>query len=251
MDAFVGADITCAVLACGMTERDEISLLCDVGTNGELALWKNGTLYVTSAAAGPAFEGAEISSGCMGITGAIDRVYAANGRVYAHTIGDAPAVGICGSGLLDAVAAFLDTEQIDETGAIEDNALFLTAGGNTVTLTQGDIRAVQLAKGALASAIEVLLLHADVRAEQVDKVYLAGGFGTKLSVASAVRIGMLPRAFLDKTVAIGNAALAGAAMLLSDDDTKQKAARLASLAKPIELGGNEQFNDLFVEHMMF
>jgi len=251
MDAFVGADMTCAVLASGMTDKREVALLCDIGTNGELALWKDGTLYVTSTAAGPAFEGAEISSGCGGIVGAIDRVYAANGRVYAHTIGDMPAVGICGSGLIDAIAAFLQTEQIDETGAMEDDVLVLAANGGEVTLTQGDVRAVQLAKAAVAAGIERLLAHAQVRAEEVETVYLAGGFGNRLSVESAVTIGLLPRACLHKTVPIGNAALAGATMLLAGTEAKQKAAQIARLSRHVPLGGNEAFNEAFVEHMMF
>ncbi|MBQ3155121.1 MAG: DUF4445 domain-containing protein [Clostridia bacterium] len=251
MDAFVGADITCAVLASGMTKTREISLLCDIGTNGELALWKNGVLYVTSTAAGPAFEGAEISSGCGGIVGAVDRVYAANGRVYAHTIGDKPVIGICGSGLIDAVAAFLQTGQIDETGAIDTETLPLTAHGKTVTLTQGDIRAVQLAKAAIAAGIELLLAASGTSAEEVARVCLAGGFGNKLSVESAVQIGLLPRAFLHKTVPIGNAALAGAVMLLSDEQAKQKAAQVARLSRHVQLGGNAEFNEKFVDHMMF
>ncbi len=250
MNAFVGADITCAVLSCGMTETSAASLLCDIGTNGELALWKDGVLYITSTAAGPAFEGAEISSGCGGVSGAIDRVYAANGRVFAHTIGEKAAKGICGSGLIDAIAAFLETGQIDETGATEDDALTLTANGGTVTLTQSDVRAVQLAKAAIAAGIETLLARSGTRAEEVETLYLAGGFGNRLSVASAVKIGLLPRAFLHKTVPIGNAALSGAIMLLSDENIR-KAKRIASLSRHVELGGSTDFNEMFVEKMMF
>lgn len=250
MNAFVGADITCAVLACGMTDKDAVSLLCDIGTNGELALWKNGVLYVTSAAAGPAFEGAEISSGCGGVSGAVDRVYTANGRVFARTIDEKAAIGICGSGLIDAVAAFLETQQIDETGALEDETLTLTANGGTVTLTQGDVRAVQLAKAAVAAGIEILLSRSGTRAEEVETLYLAGGFGNRLSVESAVKIGLLPRAFLYKAVPIGNAALSGAVMLLSGENIR-KAERIASLSRHVELGGSADFNEMFVEKMMF
>ena len=128
MNACVGADITCAVLASGMYENTQTALLCDIGTNGEIALWKDGRLYVTSTAAGPAFEGAGISCGCGSVNGAIDRVWTENGEIRAHTIGDAPAVGICGSGLIDAIAAFLETGQIDETGACEDDSLPLRDG---------------------------------------------------------------------------------------------------------------------------
>ena len=119
MNAFVGADITCAVLDSGMTMTQSTALLCDIGTNGELALWKDGVLYVASTAAGPAFEGAGISCGCGSIPGAIDRVWLEDGAVKVHTIGEGAASGLCGSGLLDAIAVFLETGDIDETGAVD------------------------------------------------------------------------------------------------------------------------------------
>lgn len=140
MNAFVGADITCAVLASGMCQSPETALLCDLGTNGELALWSGGRLYVASTAAGPAFEGAGIS---------------------------------CGSGLIDAVAAGLELGLIDETGAVE-RELRLTG---SLSLTQGDIRAVRLAKAAIAAGIETLLEAAGLSPGAVEAVYLAGGFG--------------------------------------------------------------------------
>ena len=127
MNAFVGADITCAVLASEMCDK-ETALLCDVGTNGEIALWKDGMLYVTSTAAGPAFEGAGISCGCSSIPGAIDRVRSEQGRLQIHTIGDAPAVGLCGSGLIDAVAQLLELEWMDETGALDEDEVMLAPG---------------------------------------------------------------------------------------------------------------------------
>ena len=249
MNAFVGGDITCAVLASGMTERAETALLCDIGTNGEIALWKNGALYVTSTAAGPAFEGGEISCGCGYIPGAVHRVEAAGGRLYAHTVGNFPAVGICGSGLLDAAAAMLETGFMDETGAM-DGDLPLTVGGKTVLLTQKDIRQLQLAKGAFAAGLEVLLSRAGVSEEEIGTVYLAGGFGTHLSPVSAGRIGLLPPVLARKTVPLGNAALTGACMLLSAD-TRKKAQEIARSAVHIPLGGSEEFNNAFVEHMLF
>ena len=123
MNAFVGADITCAVLAGGLCDSSETALLCDIGTNGEMALWKDDVLYVTSTAAGPAFEGAGISCGCGSIPGAIDRVWVEGDDIRVHTIGDAPACGVCGSGLIDAIAAALKLELVDETGAMEDDDL--------------------------------------------------------------------------------------------------------------------------------
>ncbi len=248
MNAFVGADITCALLASGMCEKEETALLCDVGTNGEIALWKDGKLYVTSTAAGPAFEGAEVSCGCGYIPGAVDRLWVANGKLYAHTVGEKPAVGICGSGLLDAVACFLELEELDETGVMDGD--FLPIAGD-VTLTQKDVRALQLAKAAIAAGIEILLARAGVKEQEIAAVYPAGGFGTHLSPESAVKIGLLPRSFAGKTIPMGNAALQGACMLLEDPSSKDLCHGIAAKAIHVELGGNPEFNNAFMKHMLF
>lgn len=248
MNAFVGADITCAVLDSGMMEKKGTALLCDIGTNGELALWKDGKLYVTSTAAGPAFEGAGISCGCGSIPGAIDRVWTENGAIRVHTIGGKPAAGLCGSGLVDAVAAFLETGAIDETGAMEEERLQLAEG---VCLLPGDIRAVQLAKGAIAAGIRTLLEMAELTEEAVEIVYVAGGFGSHLNAASAATIGLLPRSMEGKVRILGNAALSGAARLLLNRAWMGQAAELAWNAIHVNLGGNSRFNEHFIDAMMF
>lgn len=248
MNAFVGADITAAVLASGMCDKDEVSLLCDIGTNGELALWKDGTLYVTSTAAGPAFEGAGISCGCGSIPGAIDRVWVEEAMMQMHTIGDLPPVGVCGSGLLDAIAAYLELNEIDETGATEQDELSL---GEGVKLLPKDIRAVQLAKAAIASGIKTLLHEAGVAADDVHTLYIAGGFGSHLNIESAVRIGLIPKSLRHKAVVIGNAALSGAASMLLNTEHQVKAAAIAGMSRHVNLGGNKVFGDLFIENMMF
>lgn len=247
MNAFVGADITCAVLASGMCQSPEISLLCDLGTNGEIALWKGGELYVTSTAAGPAFEGARISCGCPSLAGAIDGVEVKNGTLQIHTIGQASPVGVCGSGLIDAVAAGLALGLIDETGAME-HGLRLT---DSLSLTQGDIRAVQLAKAAVAAGIETLLEAAGVSPGKVDTIYIAGGFGSHLNIDSARAIGLVPRALAGKVKVLGNAALAGASRLLLDQESQTELRRIAQLSTHVNLGGNPQFNDRYVENMLF
>jgi uncharacterized 2Fe-2S/4Fe-4S cluster protein (DUF4445 family) len=247
MNAFVGADITCAVLASKMCGK-ETALLCDVGTNGEIALWKGGVLYVTSTAAGPAFEGAGISCGCSSIPGAIDRVWLENGELQIHTIGDAPAVGVCGSGLIDAVAQLLEAEWMDETGALDDDEVALAPG---VVLLQKDIRAMQLAKAAIAAGIQTLLEVSDTTCDQIETLYIAGGFGSHLSIESAVKIGLIPVELENKVQVIGNAALAGAAQLLLDSRKLEELRTIAARSKHWNLGGNPKFNENYMNAMLF
>ena len=247
MSAFVGADIACAVLSSSMCSLKETSLLCDVGTNGEMALWLNGSLYVCSTAAGPAFEGAGISCGCSNIPGAVDRVTVENGKITAHTIGDKAAAGVCGSGLIDAVACMLETGELDETGYLEDD--FNLSG--SVYLSPADIRAVQLAKAAIAGGMQTLLESAETDVTDLKKLYLAGGFGNHMNVRSAARIGLIPDGIQELSVPIGNAALSGAVMLLLNQGLRDEIASIAKNAKTIALGGNPRFNQNYVEHMMF
>ncbi len=250
INAFVGADTVCAVMASGMCEKKDTALLCDIGTNGEIALWKNGRLYVTSTAAGPAFEGAEISCGCGAIEGAVNRVELAREGISAHTIGNKAAVGICGSGLLDAVALFLRLGYIDSDGNTA-SGLSITANGGTVTLVQEDIRALQLAKSAIRSGIEVLLSRTDTDMGEIKAFYLAGGFGNNLSASSAAEIGLIPKSLEDKVIPIGNAALNGASMLLFNKKLMKKAEAMAEDAVHIQLGGEADFNEAFIKNMGF
>lgn len=247
MNAFVGADISCAVLASGLC-RHQTALLCDVGTNGEITLWKEGTLYVTSTAAGPAFEGAGISCGCSSIPGAIDRVWSENGNLCIHTIGDVSAAGLCGSGLIDAVAQLLELEMMDETGALEDEDVLLAPG---VRLLQKDIRAMQLAKAAIAAGIQTLLEVSETDCSQIETLYIAGGFGSHLNIESAARIGLIPKALADRVEIIGNAALAGAAQLLLDREKLIQIRQIAAASKHWNLGGNPKFNDHYMNAMIF
>lgn len=248
MDAFVGADITCAVLASGMCAQHRTALLMDVGTNGEIALWYRGKLHVASTAAGPAFEGVGISQGCASVSGAIDRVWVENGAFRLHTIDGAPARGICGSGLIDAIAAMLALERIDETGAMEAQAVSLT---DAVAVTAKDVRSVQLAKGAIAAGVNTLLRTVGIAADGVDVLYIAGGFGSHLDVESAARIGLIPHELTARVKVLGNAALAGASMLLLNPDNLALAKQIAELAQPVALGGNPLFNELYMEAMLF
>lgn len=248
MNAFVGADITCAVLASGMCDSAETALLCDIGTNGEIALWKDGQLYVTSTAAGPAFEGAGISCGCGSIRGAVDKAWVENGEVCIHTIGGADAVGVCGSGLIDLIAAYLTTGDIDETGATDEDELEFADG---VALEPKDVRAVQLAKAAIAAGIETLLESAKVAPEDVSRLYIAGGFGSHLNIASAVRIGLIPEALEDRVSVIGNAALTGTLMMLLNQQVLSRSQDIAQASSHVNLGGNPAFNEHYIDQMFF
>jgi len=248
MNAFVGADITAAVLASGMCFSNETALLCDIGTNGEIALWKNGTLFVTSTAAGPAFEGAGISCGCGSIAGAIDRVWVKDDVIHAHTIDDAAAAGICGSGLIDAVAAFLKTGIIDETGAADDDLPFLSGD---ISLIPADIRALQLAKAAIAAGIQTLLEVSETDHDEIGTFYIAGGFGSKLDIENAAFIGLIPVELVSRTKVIGNAALSGTVSMLLDKNNITTAREIAKNSVHVNLGGNPLFNNNYIEHIMF
>ena len=247
MNAFVGADISCAVLSAKQCSGGT-SLLVDVGTNGEIALWKNGVLYVSSTAAGPAFEGAGISCGCGSVAGAIDKVWLEDGALAAHTIGEEEAVGVCGSGLIDAVACFLENGLVDETGATDADELPMRDG---ICLQPADIRAVQLAKAAIAAGIETLMECAGASVEEIETLYIAGGFGSHLNVLSAARIGLIPAELAGKVKVLGNAALSGAAMLLLDRDKLEEIRRIREASRHVNLGGNPAFNEHYMDQMFF
>lgn len=250
MNAYVGGDITCAMLSSSMCEGDKTVLLCDIGTNGEIALWKNGSLITTSAAAGPAFEGGEISCGCQNVRGAVNRVRIENGLPLAETVGNEAAIGINGTGLIDAVASFLELGYIDKTGYAE-RKLILTANGKDIELTQDDIRALQLAKAAIRAGIETLLESTDTTIDSVDEFLIAGSFGSNLSISSAVKIGLIPKGLENKAKCIGNAALRGSADILFDDAKIKKAEEIARNSRHIQLGGSEEFYNRFIKAIDF
>ena len=246
--AFIGADTVTATLASDLREKTETALLCDIGTNGEMVLWHENTLYACSTAAGPAFEGAGISMGMGGKTGAIDRVWTQDGEICAHVIGETDPVGLCGSGLVDAVAALLDTELLDETGYLEDDPAVIAA---PVEIIQEDIRAVQLAKSAIHAGMRTLIHTAKLDCDDVATLYIAGGFGSYLNVQSAGKIGLLPEELTDRVTVLGNAALTGASMLLLCADLRPACERMARETRVVELATNPVFVSEYMERMMF
>lgn len=246
--AFIGADTTCAMLAASLSGSKENELLCDIGTNGEIVLSTGGKLFACSTAAGPAFEGAGISMGMAGKIGAIDHVTLVNGLLYAHVIGEVKPIGICGSGIIDAISCLLMTEELDESGRLDDGDAVISDG---VVLTQEDIRKIQLAKSAIHAGIRTLLHSSDTNISKISSLIIAGGFGSYLDSRSAVNIGLLPYELKDKIRVIGNAALSGASMLLLNRTLREKTAELVREVTVTELSGNPLFADEYMERMMF
>ena len=246
--AFVGADITCALLFSGICNQDQTAMLIDIGTNGEIALWHKGQITCCATAAGPAFEGGGIACGTGSIRGAIDSAKAKDGKIAFTTIQGYEAVGICGSGLIDLTAALLDLEWMDESGMLDDDEIVLSP---TVTLSQKDIRQVQLAKGAIAAGIRSLAEEAGLSLKDISTLYIAGGFGSHLNLQSAGRIGLIPPELLDRTVILGNASLGGAQQLLLDRTALDAVRKIAKNSNCINLASSEAFTNAFVECMMF
>lgn len=250
MSAFVGGDITTALLASGICRQPDSAMLIDIGTNGEIALWHDGQLTCCSTAAGPAFEGANLSQGMQGASGAIDRAWMEDGRLKLHTIGDAPARGICGSGVADVLACLLQSGRLDETGCLADGekSVLLT---ETVSFTQQDVRQVQLAKSAIRAGIETLLCQAGLPPEDLRQLAIAGGFGSYLSLDSAAAIGLIPRELIPKSRVLGNAALSGAAMVLRDRNLQGVCQAWADSARSADLSTDPVFMDNYIEYMLF
>ena len=225
-------------------------LLVDIGTNGEMVLANRGRMAACSTAAGPALEGAGIRFGMPGRTGAIDHVWLEKGELKCSVIGGGAAVGICGSGIVDAVAAALELGLLNKRGKIlrEDGIIPLT---ETVYLTQADIRQVQLAKGAIAAGIDLLAEHLGIALADIERVYLAGAFGTYMDPASACRIGLLQPALLDKITALGNAAGSGAQLLAADRAALEYAQALANTVEFVELAAMPRFSRCFAKNMEF
>ena len=245
---FVGGDTVGCMMALRFDELEELSLLIDIGTNGEMVLGSKDRRIACSTAAGPAFEGARISCGMRGAAGAVDRVWREGETVRFRTIGDAPPQGLCGSGLLDLAAVLLDMEIIDESGRLEEQAYTLC---ENVTLTRKDVREVQLAKAAIRAGIELLARQMGVRVGDIRRVYLAGAFGNYMDPASACRIGMIPPVLQERIVPIGNAAGEGAKRCALSRAEFSYAGRLARETEFLELASLPQFQDCFVDALEF
>ncbi|MBP3300361.1 MAG: DUF4445 domain-containing protein [Clostridia bacterium] len=241
ISAFVGADIVAGLNFVGLPKDGKCRILLDLGTNAEIALFNGKKILCTAAAAGPCFEGANISCGMPASPGAVCAVEA-DGSF--SVIGNEAPKGLCATGLIDAVAEGVRREDIDETGFLEEDPLEI---GPNVALTAADIREFQLAKSAIRAATECLIKRANITFADVEGFYVAGGFSAGLKVKNAVYTGLFPEELQDKFHGINNASLLGTVRFAC---TQKISAPLAG-AEYVDLSADPQFSNLFMEYMMF
>jgi len=250
ISAFVGGDITAGLAVLDILHSSGPSLLIDIGTNGEMALFNSGKILCSSAAAGPCFEGAEITNGMGGIRGAISGVELVDSGIQITTIGNVTPRGICGSGLIDAVAVMLKQGIVDETGFMDyDPEGYTLAPG--VSIINRDIRQFQLAKSAILSGIRILCRNGGLDPGDVENVYIAGGLGFFINRENAVVSGLFPKEFLEKITVSGNLSLQGAEETITSKEFLEKCKKIISCCSVIDLSKDPAFMDEFAENMMF
>lgn len=254
VSGYVGADTVAGILACGLGKTSDTELFVDLGANAEIVLAVDGKLLACAAAAGPAFEGVGIACGMPALEGAIFRVEI-DGEVHYQTIGGAPPKGICGTGLVDAVAELLEADLVDYRGRLCRKRIqgdrFVLFEDPPVYITQGDIRKLQLAKAALRAGMEILAAHAGLSLTEVDRIFLAGAFGSEMRPQSLVRIGVLPPELLPRTISVGNAAGEGAKAFLFDREISEEVEQIAQRIEYIELSCERLFPKAFISAMRF
>ncbi len=244
ISAFVGADLVAGLNLCEKPDQGKYNILVDLGTNAEILLFSDKALFCTSAAAGPCFEGANISCGMGAMEGAI-KTFELKGHTPAFTtISDQKAKGICGTGLVDIIAELRKNNIIDESGYMDCEIYDIT---DDVSVNQQDIRQYQLAKSAVYSAISVLMNMADIKFDEIEKLYISGGFSAELNIKSAVNTGLLPRELIDKTVALNNSSLLGTVKYVFEGNLP----RLINNAQYVDLATNPEFSELFINNLDF
>jgi uncharacterized 2Fe-2S/4Fe-4S cluster protein (DUF4445 family) len=269
ISAYVGADITAGIVAAELPSLSGVTLFIDIGTNGEMVLARDGRLSATATAAGPAFEGMNISCGMRAAAGAIEAVtIPLSGELALKTIGGGTATGICGSGLMDLNAELVRTGVIARSGRFADPTTgtlpaplaerLQKEGGKTtfrltdaLTFTQNDVRQVQLAKGAIRAGIDLLLQAKEISPSQIDRVYIAGSFGYHLQEESLLTLGLLPREVGGKVTFLGNTAKSGGEMLLLNQQLRSELIKLVDQVDVVELAANPAFDRAFMEAMKF
>jgi uncharacterized 2Fe-2S/4Fe-4S cluster protein (DUF4445 family) len=261
---YVGADHVAVMVATRAGDTPRTAVVIDIGTNTEVMLVHQGQRYTCSCASGPAFEGAHIHDGMRASPGAIERVQIIDKRLAIQTIGGTAPIGICGSGILDAVAGLLDLGVIGRLGAFQKGHALLKAAdgpsfelasasvtghGRPVVVTRKDVSEIQLAKSAIRTGIDLLLEKAGIDAGAIDDFIIAGAFGTYINVKSALRIGMFPPIPVERITQVGNAAGMGAWHLLISKALREQARQLATAIDYVELTTHPKFQDLFVENL--
>ena len=257
--AYVGADVVAGVNYCEL-QKNKVGLLIDIGTNGEIVLAKEGNLYAVSTAAGPALEGACIECGTGGILGAIDKVFIQNEKLNFTTVNNQNPVGICGSGIIDAIALMLKEGVIDESGRfaedyrgalcdkIKDDAFYIT---QNVYISQKDVRQFQLAKSAIRAGLETLLKACNICFSEVESLFVSGGIGFYMNADNASIAGLIPKELVKKVKILGNSALAGALLCAVDNTALKRVETLSERIQIIDLATDKNFTSLFAEYMLF
>lgn len=258
---YVGADTCGCLLAVRQDLKEKISLMIDIGTNGEMVLGNRERLVTCSTAAGPAFEGAKIECGMRGAKGAVDHVRFENGEWSYTTVGSKPAAGLCGSGLIDLIAGLLDAGLLDENGVLnsgqENRSVFMLVPPNEagnekgVYLTQKDVGEVQLAKAAIAAGIQMLMERLEITEKEIQTVYIAGAFGNYMNPVSAGKIGLLPASLVEKVKPVGNAAGEGAKIALVNEKEMLDMDELVRKIEFVELAASPEFQDCFIDELGF
>jgi uncharacterized 2Fe-2S/4Fe-4S cluster protein (DUF4445 family) len=259
---YVGADHVAMLLATEILQAEGVVLAFDMGTNTEICLFNRGKLTSLSCASGPAFEGAHIKHGMRAANGAIEHLRLVDDQIEYQTIGGAPPVGLCGSGILDTLAQLVQAGVIDGRGRMGEHPRVREDGGRrefvlvepgngrqAIAFTQKDVRELQLAKGAIRTGIEVLLRTNKLAAEEIDQVIVAGAFGTYIDVASAMDVGMLPHLPLDRFRQVGNAAGLGARLALVSRTKRAEAQTIAQRVQYVELASDPEFSKTFASAM--
>ncbi len=247
--SFVGGDISAGLLATGLFEREGNYLFVDLGTNGEIVLKKGKRMIATSTAAGPAFEGATISQGSMAVPGAICGAEWKQGLVC-HTIDNEPPAGICGTGLLDLVGIFLERGDLGPSGEIQNKSKILSVT-DTISITQRDIRELQMAIAAVKTGIRLLLRRFGIGPADLDGLFVAGAFGNELNIDCTRKIGLLPPLMDSKIFFVGNASLAGAVMSLLSVTERRKLEKNTRRIRFVSLASDPLFQDTFIDAFRF
>jgi uncharacterized 2Fe-2S/4Fe-4S cluster protein (DUF4445 family) len=253
VSSHVGADAAACLLATGLAEREGISMCMDIGTNTEVFIGNRHRILAASCPAGPAFEGGGVSCGVPGLEGAIEGVRLSNdGTAQTRRIGDGPPIGICGSGLVELLSELLRTGRMNSRGRLtDDQSRFVIDARHQIALSEHDINELAQAKGANAAGLRIVARRLGIEMAQIERFYLAGGFGRHLSPSAARRIGLIPDLPGERIVQVGNASLAGAVMALRSTPSRYALEQLVRRVEHISLESDPHFFDHFVDGCQF